>query len=299
MPGMPAEPTDILWDSQRLSRPHEQADKAAHVRRMFDQIAPTYELVNSVTSAGRDRYWRRKMVELARVRPDDVLLDVACGTGDVARAFAGTAATRHGGQAQGGGYEAGRRWSDTLCLRSGLANGTRRKWAPSAPSGSSASTSRCPCWSSRHAGRSPRVTSARVMPCGCPSPTRASRSSPAQFGIRNFQDLARGFAEMHRVLRPGGRAVLLEFSLPRRTFLRRPYLFYIRRILPLLGRVISRDRSGAYRYLPSSVVSFPSAESIAARLREAGFTSVAVHPLTLGIVAIYVADRGGAALAKG
>jgi demethylmenaquinone methyltransferase / 2-methoxy-6-polyprenyl-1,4-benzoquinol methylase len=262
MRGMPTEPRDILWDSPRLSRPHEQADKAERVRRMFDQIAPTYELVNSVTSAGRDRHWRRKMVELARVRPDDVLLDIACGTGDVARNFASVG-------------EGGMRPRQIVGLDFSLPMLEQAARRPIAAGD----------FCQGDALRLP-VADASVSIVTC------------AFGIRNFQDLARGFAEMHRVLRPGGRAVLLEFSLPRRPAMRWVYLFYIRRILPLLGRLISRDRSGAYRYLPSSVVSFPDRDSIAARLREAGFSGVAVHPLTLGIVAVYVAERGGAASAN-
>src|SRR6187399_817822 len=77
-----------VWDDATLASPHTQDDKAHRVRMMFDAIAPTYEFVNTVASGGRDRYWRRRMVELAAVRPDDVLLDIACGTGDVARTFA-------------------------------------------------------------------------------------------------------------------------------------------------------------------------------------------------------------------
>src|SRR5512137_890196 len=80
-----------VWDASRLAAPHAQPDKADRVRRMFDAIAPTYELVNTVASGARDAHWRREMVRLAAVAPDDVLLDVACGTGDVARAFAAAA----------------------------------------------------------------------------------------------------------------------------------------------------------------------------------------------------------------
>src|SRR6185436_145109 len=84
---------EIVWDEPRLDSPHTQQDKAERVRKMFDQIAPTYELVNSLASAGRDTFWRRQMVCLATVQPGDILLDIACGTGDVARTFA-AAATR-------------------------------------------------------------------------------------------------------------------------------------------------------------------------------------------------------------
>jgi demethylmenaquinone methyltransferase/2-methoxy-6-polyprenyl-1,4-benzoquinol methylase len=78
----------VVWDESRLANPHAQPDKADRVRRMFDAIAPTYELVNTVTSGARDAAWRQEMVRLAKIRPEDVLLDVACGTGDVVRTFA-------------------------------------------------------------------------------------------------------------------------------------------------------------------------------------------------------------------
>ena len=270
---MASERRDILWDSQRLSRPHEQADKADRVRRMFDQIAPTYELVNSVTSVGRDRYWRRKMVQLAGVRPDDVLLDVACGTGDVARSFAaGTAATGQGEKVAPVGLRPRRIVGLDFSLPM-LELAARRPIV---------------------AGDFCQGDALRL-----PIADESVSLVTCAFGVRNFQDLTSGFREMYRVLRPGGRAVLLEFCLPRLPVLRTAYVCYIQRVLPFLARVISRDQSGAYRYLPSSVVSFPNREAVAARLREAGFASVAVHPLTLGIVAVYVAERGGAALAKG
>lgn len=248
----------VAWDERRLASPHTQPDKAQRVRRMFDAIAPTYELVNSVSCAGRDAYWRREMVRLAQVRPDDALLDVACGTGDVARAFA--AAT----------------------VRPRRITGMDFSWPMLVRAAARPVSGGAFCQGD--ALRLP-VADASVSIVTC------------AFGIRNFQNLDTGLREMHRVLRPGGRAVILEFSLPRSALLRRLYLFYINRILPLTATVISRDRSGAYRYLPRSVVSFSGSDEIAAALRTAGFSAVAVYPRTLGIVSVYVAlkDAGPAA----
>lgn len=254
-----AQPSDpLLWDDTRLTDPHAQADKALRVRRMFDEIAPTYELVNTVASAGRDAAWRRKMVRLTQVRPDDVLLDIACGTGDVARAYAAG--------------DAGIRPRFILGLDFSLPM-------------------------LHHAAARP--IDGGVFCQGdalrLPVPDESVTITTCAFGIRNFQDLAAGLREMHRVLRPGGRAVLLEFAVPTGRCFRRAYLFYIRRIMPLAATVISRDRTGAYRYLPQSVLSFQGREAIVSTLRQAGFSSVSVRPLSLGIVSVYVAHKSGRA----
>lgn len=248
---------DTLWDAPRLASPHTQADKAARVRRMFDGIAPTYELVNRLASAGRDRYWRREMVRLAALRPDDILLDIACGTGDVARAFA--AATTPPQQILG---------LDFSLPMLAVAAATDQR-APRDTAG-------------------PRTAFCQADALHLPLPDASVSITTCAFGIRNFQDLPRGLGEMHRVLRPGGRTVILEFTVPQRPLLRRIYLFYLQHLLPRLAALVSRDRSGAYRYLPSSVVSFASGEAICASLRAAGFTSVSSIALTCGIVSIYV-----------
>lgn len=244
---------ELQWDDVRLDSPHTQSDKSRRVRRMFDAIAPTYELVNSVASGGRDKYWRREMVRLAAVRADDVLLDIACGTGDVARTFAASPVRPQ--------RIVGADFSASMLVR-----------AAARPI----------------AGGAFVQADALHLPLADASVTLIT----CAFGIRNFQDLATGLREMHRVLRPGGRAVILEFSLPRPEPLRSLYFLYINRLMPLAATWISRDRSGAYRYLPRSVVSFPASGEIVAALASAGFADAAAHPKTFGIVSIYVAAKG-------
>lgn len=238
----------VLWDAARLDTPHAQEDKAARVRKMFDRIAPTYELVNRVASVGRDRFWREEMVRLAAVRPGDVLLDVACGTGDVARTFAGVAVR------------------------------------PARIVGLDFSLPMLALAAGRPVERGSFV---RGDALHLPLVDESVSLVTCAFGIRNFQDLGAGLEEMYRVLRPGGRAVILEFTIPESRLLRRLYLLYFQRLLPLLAGIISRDRSGAYRYLPRSVVSFAGRDDICARLAAAGFTSVTAYPLSWGIVAVY------------
>ncbi len=261
---------DILWDEPRLESPHTQRDKAARVRGMFDRIAPTYELVNAVASMGRDARWRRQMVRLAAVRPDDALLDVACGTGDVARTFA----------------SAGIRPASIIGLDFSL------------PMLRLAKKGSGPFCAKHPSGRSGKRYLTPFSPHFCqgdaqllPVASRSVSIVTCAFGVRNFQNLDAGLREMHRVLRSDGRAVILEFTVPTSFVFRRLYLFYLQRILPALATLISRDRTGAYRYLPCSVVSFPGRDAIISSLRAAGFSRVTVHPLSLGIVAVYVAHK--------
>ncbi len=241
------------WDDATLRRPHAQPDKAARVRSMFDAIAPTYERVNRVASFGRDAAWRRRAVAAAAVRPADVLLDVACGTGDMIRAFDAApmpperliGADFSGGMLSRGHYEGLRRPLQLL----------------------QADAQRLPL----------ADASVDIVSCA--------------FGVRNFQDLAAGLAEMQRVLRPGGRVVILEFALPESPLLRVPYRLYTEFILPRLGRWLSRDRSGAYRYLPQSVRSFARRRELAALLETAGFAEVTATPMNLGGVVLYRAVK--------
>ncbi|MHC4671538.1 MAG: ubiquinone/menaquinone biosynthesis methyltransferase [Planctomycetota bacterium] len=227
-------------------------DQAGRVRGMFDAIAPTYELINTLASMGRDGYWRREMVRLAEVRPEDVLLDIACGTGDVARAFAG-------------GPVRPRRIMGVDFSLGMLARATGRTIAEG---------SLC-----------------QADALNLPLADRSVSIVSCAFGIRNFQDLSCGLRQMYRVLGPGGRAVILEFSVPRRPFFRRLYLLYFHRLMPLIATLISRDRTGAYRYLPDSVLSFECPKKIISMLKDAGFSNVAVYPLTMGIVTVYVARK--------
>lgn len=239
-----------VWDGDLLDQPHRVPDKSRRVRWMFDHIAPTYELVNRLFSAGRDGAWRRKAVLLAEVTVDDQVLDVACGTGDFARAFA----------AADPRSVVGCDFAQQMLLRA--------------------------------ANRPSPVTSW----CGAdglnlPFADHSFSLTSCAFGVRNFQNLRRGLVEMFRVLRPGGRAVILEFTRPKPGLRRRLYEWYTGSIMPTLASWISRDKTGAYRYLPSSVVSFVDAQEMCALLREVGFARTLVRPLTFGVVTVYVAWR--------
>lgn len=240
------------WDAESLGDPHGRADKGVRVRRMFNAIAPTYERVNAVVSLGRDASWRRRTVQAAAVQPGESVLDIACGTGDLARAFAG--AVTAPGRVVGCDFA-----HDMLALAAERTTGG-------------------PTWCEADAQRLPFAdASFDVTSCA--------------FGVRNFQDLPAGLREMHRVLRPGGRALILEFSMPQNPLFARLYNFYFRNVLPRVATTISGDRTGAYRYLPSSVVSFAGPAELTAALTSAGFAAVETTSMTLGIVHLFVAGK--------
>ncbi|MEE8171224.1 MAG: ubiquinone/menaquinone biosynthesis methyltransferase [Phycisphaerae bacterium] len=237
-----------IWNKDDLLDPHAHGDKARRVRRMFDAIAPTYERVNTWSSAGRDRAWRRTAVKLAQVTAADQVIDVACGTGDFARAFV----------EGGAGAVAGIDFAEDMLRRAAARPTPRAAWC---------------------LGDALRL----------PFPDASFSVASCAFGVRNFQDLTAGLAEMRRVLRPHGRAVLLEFSLPSSAVMRRLYRLYLERIMPHWAGLISGDRNGAYHYLARSVVSFTDDSGMEQALRAARFASIHRHPLTLGIVTVWLA----------
>jgi demethylmenaquinone methyltransferase/2-methoxy-6-polyprenyl-1,4-benzoquinol methylase len=240
---------DVLWEDERLAAPHAADDKALRVRQMFDRIAPTYQRVNRVASGGRDAAWRRRLIRMAEVRRGERILDVACGTGDLAELFAAAS----GGPVVGADFA-------LQMLRS--APQSVAPWV-----GCQADALALPFVSE----------SFDIVSCA--------------FGIRNFQDLKRGLSEAHRVLRPGGRAMILEFAMPRTPVIRQIYGFYFRSILPRIAAWLSRDRSGAYHYLPRSVMTFASPAEITQLLKDVGFSQVTVKALTCGVVHAYRADK--------
>jgi demethylmenaquinone methyltransferase/2-methoxy-6-polyprenyl-1,4-benzoquinol methylase len=239
-----------VWDEGRLADPHGQPDKAVRVRAMFDEIAPTYERVNRVLSAGRDASWRRRAVDMTRIQPEDRVIDLACGTGDFARVFA-TAAPE---------FVVGCDFAERMLRFAVDRPLPRLRWC---------------------------LADALTLPFADESFSVAS----CAFGVRNWQDLSRGLAEVHRVLRHGGRFVILEFSMPRVPLLSSAYLFYLRRILPVAATWISRDRTGAYRYLPASVSSFVDEAGMREALLAAGFDRIQCRKLTFGVVTIFLAAK--------
>ena len=230
----------------------------SRIRRMFGGIAPRYDLLNHLLSLNVDRYWRWRTTRLAPPQGDAPILDVCTGTGDLALAY--DKAAKHRVPIVGSDF----------CLPMLLP--AREK--------------------ARRAGASSRVRFLEADTQQLPFPSDTFQLTTVAFGLRNVTDTDRGIAEMVRVTRPGGRVAILEFSRPRHWLFGRLYRFYFRRVLPLVGRMISRSRDRAYDYLPASVMEFPDGEELAAKLRQHGLTDVQWYPMTFGIATLYVGRKG-------
>ncbi len=237
-------------DPDVLFRPEA---KRAFVRRMFDGIAGTYDLLNHLLSAGIDIVWRRRAIDGLRPAPGWRVLDLATGTGDL-------------------GFEAADRHAEIQVVGVDLSIPMLQR-------------------ATRKAGTRPGQT---AFLCGdaerLPFPDRMFEGVTIGFGIRNLADLNAGLGEMYRVLRPDGRLAVLEFSRPRAFLLRVLYLFYFKNILPLIGRIVSRDPH-AYRYLYESVMRFPEGADFCRHLLDTGFVDVVERRLTFGIATLYLASK--------
>lgn len=219
---------------------------------MFDRIAPTYDLLNHLLSLGRDYAWRRKVTrQLAGAGPLN-LLDLATGTGDLLISLL----RRCPAIAKATGLDISERMLD-LC---------REKL--------------------RVQGLAQRAELVCADASAMPFPESAFHVATMAFGIRNTANAAATLAEIYRVLKPGGMALILEFSLPRNRAVRWCYLKYLRSVVPWIGAVISGDRH-AYRYLDESIEGFHQPEAFSSLMQQAGFHAVSVIPLTLGVASIY------------
>lgn len=230
------------------------AEKSAYVRQIFSDIAPRYDLLNHILSLNIDRIWRRKAIAMLRVgeNPRGRYLDLCAGTLDVSAALASTAGFD--------GWIAGADFAEPM-LR---------------------------------AGRD-KISGSRIAPVAAdalslPFASASLAGAIVAFGIRNVAELDAALREVHRVLAPGGRFVILEFSTPRSRLVNAGYQLYFNRVLPTIGGVISGHRT-AYRYLPRSVANFPVQEELARRMTAAGFHNVTWTNLTFGIAAIHAGDR--------
>ena len=232
----------------------------SRISGMFDAIAPRYDLLNHVLSAGLDRRWRDRAVDALGLGPNARVLDLCTGTGDLAIATV----TRAAGATVVGVDFAGE------MLRLGLAK-------------------------LRRGGFERTIRLVRGDAARIPVATASCDAATIAFGIRNVAEPERALAELARVLRPGARLAILEFGQPRIPGVRTLYAWYFRYLLPLVGRTISKHQS-AYSYLPASVGTFPPPPEFCRMIAAANFSHVRAVPLTFGIVYLYVAVREGSGL---
>jgi demethylmenaquinone methyltransferase / 2-methoxy-6-polyprenyl-1,4-benzoquinol methylase len=261
--------------------------QAVQVRAMFDRIARVYDPLNTAMTAGLHHRWRARAADLAHVRPGSRVLDVATGTGDLAIELAGRVSP--------GGEVLGSDFSETMLSLA------RAKAAEATRHGSAGE------------GRvTPRFEWADALEL--PYADDSFDAATVGFGVRNFSDLARGLAELVRVVRPGGRVVILEMTTPTKPPLSLFFALWFDRVVPLLGGLAQRltaavsrvrGRSGedaiadAYAYLPASVKRFPAPAALAAELERAGLHEIAYLLTAGGIIAIHAGTVPGPGRAVG
>lgn len=228
----------------------ETKKKKEQVRRIFDSISHRYDFLNHFLSVGIDFYWRKKAITLSNMNKDSILLDVACGTGDFS-----IEASRNGIK---------KIFGADLSLNMLRLFRNKADWI--------------------------KGNSAQCVAEYLPFKDNSFTNITVAFGVRNFYDILEGFKQFYRVLKINGKATILEFRLPSNKFIRKIYLFYFNKILPFIGRIISKDKE-AYTYLPKSVNEFDEKINLVELLKQSGFEKVEKHSLTLGLVQVVIATK--------
>lgn len=228
--------------------------KSEQVAEMFDNISPKYDLLNHVLSGGIDILWRKRAIRILRQYAPKTILDVATGTGDFALEALALKPQRIVGMDISEGM---------------LAVGREKMKARGVDQ-----------IIQMRSGDSERL----------PLADNEFDAAIVAFGVRNFEHLVDGLRDMQRVIRPGGVCLVLEFSNPRQFPFKQLYGFYSKTVLPLIGRMVSKDAS-AYTYLPESVQAFPDGPDFLRIFESAGFTNTTWTPLTFGVASIYVGHK--------
>ena len=233
---------------------NEEGSKKEQVAKMFNNIAPKYDLLNHTLSMGIDILWRKKAVKILKKLQPKKVLDIACGTGDFAIEDLKSGATEVIG----------------LDISEGMVDVGIRKV--------------------NKKGLADKVSLRVGDSENIPFEENSFDGLTVGFGVRNFENLEKGLSEMHRVLNPEGQLIVLEFSKPKKFPIKHLYFFYFKFILPKIGRLVSKDQT-AYTYLPDSVNAFPDGEKFTDILEKVGFKSTKIIPCSFGIASIYVGTK--------
>lgn len=225
-------------------------DKRNQVKRIFDTISPKYDFLNHFLSAGIDFYWRKKALKLSDINKDVVLLDVACGTGDFSIAA--------------------KKMGVNKIIGADLSKNMLSYFHEKVE------------WS--------RGNLMQTVAESMPIKNNIFTNITVAFGVRNFYDIKQGFDSFYRILKPEGKVTILEFRLPKNWIVKRFYMFYFNTILPIIGKMVSKDNE-AYKYLPESVNTFDANIDLENLLVHAGFSKIKNHSLTFGIVQVVIATK--------
>lgn len=243
------------YKAEKITPYGKKESKTEQVREMFDSIAPVYDFMNRAMTFGIDKLWRRKAVGYLRREGVQTLLDVATGTGDFAMLLA-------------------------------------RKLKPKRLVGIDLSENMLSLAQQKvqRAGMDKVIEFAKGDCLNLQFGDGEFDAVTVAYGVRNFEHLEQGYREMYRVLRKGGSLCVIELSTPRNPLILWLYKFYTRRLIPLLGRSISKD-ARAYSYLPESIAAVPQADDMLDIMRRAGFADCSYHAMTFGVCTIYLGKK--------
>lgn len=243
------------YGSENILPYNDKEQKGMQVRRMFDSIAETYDQLNHTLSFGFDKGWRRKGIAFLQPFSPQTILDIATGTGDLAISMYRTLKADRiiGADISEGMMEVG-----------------RRKVAD--------------------AGYSEHITFEQQDCTALSYPDESFDAVTAAFGVRNFEDIEQGIAEMHRVLKPGGHLMILELSSPETFPMKQLYQLYSKTVIPFIGRLLSKEKA-AYSYLPASIKVVPQGKVMTDLLARQGFADAHAHTFTFGICSLYTGTK--------
>lgn len=242
-------PKLILWIGLSMKK-----KELPFIESMFDRIAPRYDFLNHFLSLHQDKLWRKKAVSSLKLPQNGRVLDVACGTADIA-------------------MEVIRRHPDAFVTGLDFSEGMLAKGLLKI----------------QNAGMEKAIKLKKGNALALPFEAESFDALTIAFGIRNIQDREGALLEFFRCLKPGGRLAVLELATPKKGFLRSLYLLYFNKILPRVAGLFSSNT--AYQYLPDSVLAFPEASEFAEQIRNAGFKDVAFKKLTLGVATLFMAEK--------